>query len=142
MLDHGSKVLGMPKKTRNLPPVDLGDETFGDRLARVRKGQGYTQVQLAERIGIMQPVLSNYERDRFRPDSEMVARLALALDTSADALLGLKTRRTAQRDDPETRRLWKRFQLVRSLPEKDRRAVIRLINSLVSVKDARRSSAA
>ncbi len=32
------------------------------------------------------------------------------------------------------RRLWKKFQQVLSLPEKDRRAVIRLVNSLVSAK--------
>jgi hypothetical protein len=40
-------------------------------------------------------------------------------------------------DDPETRRLWKRFRQVSSLPERDRKAVIRLINSLVSVASGR-----
>jgi hypothetical protein len=33
----------------------------------------------------------------------------------------------------QTRRLWKRFQMMAELPEKDQRAVIRLINSLVSL---------
>jgi len=42
-------------------------------------------------------------------------------------------------DDPETRRLWKRFQMVSTLPEKDRRAVIRLVNSLVSLSAKQRS---
>jgi hypothetical protein len=36
--------------------------------------------------------------------------------------------------DPETRRLWKKFQLIMQLPEKDQRAVIRLVNSLVAAK--------
>ncbi len=136
MGDLGSTVSGhMPRKTRTLPPVDLGDEAFGDRLARVRKDKGLTQVELAEKIGIIQPALSDYERGRLRPYAEMVARIAIALDVSADALLGLKARRDGQRQDPETRRLWKTFQAVLALPEKDRRAVVRLVQSLVSATD-------
>ena len=133
------KVLGsMPKKTRKLPPIHLGDEELGERLARLRRDKGLTQVELADKIGIIQPVLSDYERGRLRPYAEMVARFCVALDVSADELLGLKTpRRDRSRDDPETRRFWKTFQLVVSLPEKDRRAVIRLVNSLVSSKQLR-----
>jgi transcriptional regulator with XRE-family HTH domain len=136
MADLGSTVLGhMPRKTRTLPPIDLGEETFGERLARIRKDKGLTQVELAEKVGIIQPALSDYERGRLRPFAEMVARLAIALDVSADTLLGLKARRDGQRQDPETRRLWKTFQAVLALPEKDRRAVTRLVQSLVSTKD-------
>ncbi len=54
-------------------------------------------------------------------------------------LLGLKPPRVERvQDDAETRRLWKRFQLVTALPEKDQRAVIRLINSLVSAAEVLR----
>ena len=35
-------------------------------------------------------------------------------------------------------RLWKKFQQVMTLPEKDRRAVIRLVNSLVQAQAALR----
>jgi len=35
---------------------------------------------------------------------------------------------------PKARRLWKKFQQVMALPERDRRAVIRLVNSLVTAK--------
>jgi transcriptional regulator with XRE-family HTH domain len=135
-MEQSLKVLGsMPKKTRKLPPIDLGDEELGERLARFRRDKGMTQVELAEKIGIIQPVLSDYERGRLRPYAEMVARFAVALGVSADEILGLKApRRDRSKDDPETRRLWKIFQLVAGLPEKDRRAVIRLVNSLVSAK--------
>jgi len=57
--------------------------------------------------------------------------MAQILGVSADELMGLKEPQAKLlQDDPETRRLWKRFQQVRNLPEKDRRAVIRLVNSL------------
>jgi hypothetical protein len=36
--------------------------------------------------------------------------------------------------NPETKRLWKKFQQLLSLPEKDQHAFIRLINSLVGTK--------
>jgi hypothetical protein len=39
-------------------------------------------------------------------------------------------------------RLWKRFQMMAALPEKDQRAVIRLIGSLVSLGASRRLPAA
>jgi hypothetical protein len=56
------------------------------------------------------------------------------MKVSADELLGLKPPKIERASDgPETRRLWKRFQMMAALPEKDQRAVIRLINSLVSL---------
>ena len=59
---------------------------------------------------------------------------------STDELLGIKTPKKgrATQDDPEVRRLWKKFPQIMTLPEKDRRAVIRLVNSLVAVKAAQR----
>ena len=64
--------------------------------------------------------------------------LAKALTVSTDELLGVKTPKsrpaTSPALDPDTKRLWKRFQQVMVLPEKDRRAVIRLVNSLVAVR--------
>ena len=44
-------------------------------------------------------------------------------------------------EDSETRRLWKRFQHVTSLPERDQKAVIRLINSLALASAARQRTA-
>ena len=64
------------------------------------------------------------------------------LEVSADELLGLKPPKKARQlsEDPKTKRLWKKFQLVQELPEKDQRAVIRLVNSLVSAQRGRRSN--
>jgi hypothetical protein len=62
------------------------------------------------------------------------------LKVSADELLGLKPPRVERvNDDGETKRLWKRFQMVTALPEKDQRAVIRLINSLAAIGATRKN---
>jgi transcriptional regulator with XRE-family HTH domain len=126
----------MPRKKRE-------DSSFGPRLVALRKARGLTQVQLAEAAGTTQRSISYYENDDGVPPSSVVVVLAQALHVSADELLGLKPPQAAAvvpgDDNPETRRLWKRFQVVTQLPEKDQRAVIRLINSLAAVAAPRRN---
>lgn len=120
----------MPRKKKE-------DASFGPRLAALRKARGLTQVQLAEVTKTTQRSISYYETDDGVPPSSIVMALARALQVSADELLGLKpppkTAAPSGDGDAETRRLWKRFQAVTQLPEKDQRAVIRLINSLAAV---------
>jgi transcriptional regulator with XRE-family HTH domain len=118
----------MPRKSRQ-------GSDFGRRLAALRKERGLTQIQLAEAIGSNQRLLSYYENVADHPPAAVIAELARVLKVSADELLGLKPLRLDRRkEDPEARRLWKKFQQVMRLPEKDRRAVIRLVNSLVETK--------
>lgn len=124
-------IAGMPKK---VPP----SSEFGRRLTEARQKRGLTQVQLAELIGSTQRAVSRYETVADFPPTAVLLEIAKTLGVSADELLGLKTPKTtaSPKQDPETKRLWKKFQQVRSLPEKDQRAVIRLINSLVQTKQA------
>jgi len=126
----------MPRKKKE-------DSSFGPRLATLRKARGLTQVQLAEAANTTQRSISYYENDDGVPPSSVVMGLAQALQVSADELLGLKPPPKAAplmtEQNPETRRLWKRFQVVAQLPEKDQRAVIRLIHSLAAVATPRRN---
>lgn len=120
-----------------MPRRKKDDSSFGPRLTAIRKARGLTQVQLAEAAGSTQRSISYYENDDGIPPAAAVIALAKALRVSTDELLGLKPPRMEHaHDDAETRRLWKRFQMVTALPEKDQRAVIRLINSLVAASTA------
>lgn len=90
-------------------------------------------------IGSTQRNISHYETVADCPPGPVIVQLAKALQCSADDLLGIKPpKRSSAKptEDPETKRLWKKFQQVRTLPEKDQRAVIRLINSLVQTRKA------
>jgi transcriptional regulator with XRE-family HTH domain len=71
----------VPKKS--LPPLAQSGETFGQRIAPLRNLQGLTQRQLADRIGIVQNLVSDYENDKLRLFDEMVARFAYALRVSS-----------------------------------------------------------
>lgn len=112
---------------------------FGERLAELRAERGITQIQLAEMIGSSQRAVSHYETVAEYPPTAVVVQIAEVLKVSADELLGLKPpKKPAKAEDPEVRRLWKKFQQVLALPEKDRRAVVRLVNSLVAGHAAQR----
>lgn len=113
-----------------------GDEAFAKRLAAIRRMRGMTQIDLAEAAGTTQRAVSYYENAFGFPPAPQLVALAKALRVTTDELLGLKPIKADSRsEDPETRRLWKKFQQVADLPEKDQRAVIRLINSLSGLRE-------
>ncbi len=63
---------------------------IGNRIKELRTIYGITQVQLAEKAGISRSVISQYESNLVEPTATVVAKLALALNTSTDYLLGLE----------------------------------------------------
>jgi len=122
-------VLDMPRIARQ--PEQTG---FGRRLAELRKARGITQVQLARTLDTTQRAITYYENEADYPPVDAIIKLADALGVSADELLGIgnaaRGRSSQDQNDPQVRRLWKKFRQVTRLPDKDQRAVIRLINSL------------
>ena len=62
---------------------------FGLRLRELRTAAKLTQSQLADRTGISRSTLYRYEISQNLPDSDIIVRLALALHTTTDYLLGL-----------------------------------------------------
>lgn len=59
---------------------------------------------------------------------------------TTDELLGVKAPVERINDDGESRRMWKRFQMVSTLPERDQKTVIRLIHYLVAAGPAGRNA--
>jgi transcriptional regulator with XRE-family HTH domain len=122
-----------------MPSKVTPSSPFGRRLTQLRLARGLTQTQLADKVGSNQRNISHYETVAELPPTAVLIKIAKVLQVSTDELLGLKPTSkaaTMPSHDPETQRLWKKFQRVRELTEKDRRAVIRLINSLVAARKA------
>lgn len=63
-------------------PEPLWREVLGQRLRALRAGRGETLAETAERAGISPQYLSEVERGRKEPSSEMIAAMAGALDTT------------------------------------------------------------
>jgi len=91
-------------------------------------------VELAERIGIIQVLISDYERDKLRPHAEMVIRFALALDVTADELLGLKKNRRTN-GTISNRRLLGRLKRIEQLPKKTQDTIIQTIDLALKAEE-------
>lgn len=63
-------------------------EEFGDRLFRLRVEKGYTQMQLAEKSGIQQGMISAYESNVVQPTVKRIEWFCKALGVTATELLG------------------------------------------------------
>ena len=74
-----------PLRSRALEP--LWREVLGSRLRALRTDRDETLAQTAERAGISPQYLSEVERGRKEPSSEMIAALAGALDITVAELM-------------------------------------------------------
>jgi transcriptional regulator with XRE-family HTH domain len=66
------------------------DKAFGRRLQEIRKRRGLSQVDVAQRLGIHQSLISQYERGYLRLHGALLVRLAQALNTTPDEILAVK----------------------------------------------------
>jgi transcriptional regulator with XRE-family HTH domain len=106
------------------------DESFGQRLARLRKERGFTQVEIAERVGIIQALVSDYERDKLRLNAEMVVRFAAALEISTDELLKPNGSKIPLRRKPSLRML-RRLEKIESLPANQQSTLLKTIDTFL-----------
>ena len=74
----------LPKNDRELSEDECKKE-FGLRLQQIMLRKGVTQLELSERTGIPQPMLSNYMIGKNSPSFYKVDMIAKALDCSIDA---------------------------------------------------------
>lgn len=61
----------------------------GDRIRKLREELGWTQEELAERIGTEVLSINRYENNKTTPDVNKIAAIAEALECSVDYLLDL-----------------------------------------------------
>lgn len=67
----------------------VADTRLGGAIRALRRERGRTLVQLAAATGLSQPFLSQLELGRSRPSMRSLFRIAAALGTTQQALLGL-----------------------------------------------------
>lgn len=62
--------------------------TFGERVKELRKKNGYTQITLAETLGITKGTVSTWETNSRKPGFEMLTTLCDLFDVRIDYLTG------------------------------------------------------
>lgn len=122
-----------------LPPMDPSELSTGQRVAQLRKSRGYTQQQLADKIGINRSSLSGYEYGESRLTDEMIARFAQALEVSADQLLGLMPIELVS-DSTTARKIMSRLRAIEELSSSQQKHILRTLDALI--RDARQQHVA
>ena len=59
------------------------------KITELRLSFGWTQVQLAQKLGITKQTISNWENDNIQPSIDMLVKLSKVFNVSTDYLLGL-----------------------------------------------------
>lgn len=67
-----------------------------NRIKLLRKSRGFSQVRMADILGVTRSAVSMWEIDQSQPDGEMLVRIANLFGVSTDYLLG----RDAQTEKP------------------------------------------
>ena len=66
----------------------MNSKIFGERVSALRKEQGITQSQLAEKLNVSNKTISRWETGEGYPEITLLKPLATALGVTVDALLG------------------------------------------------------
>lgn len=120
----------MGRRRKIKTPVD--DKTIGNRLREIRRKRGFTQGELADKLGLNQPLVSQYERGEIRLQATLVAAFAKLLRVSSDEILGLKE--TKDNGLVTDRRILRRLQKMEDLSRRDKQALLRTIDGFLSGK--------
>ncbi len=106
--------------------------SFSRRLASIRKAKSMTQQQMADTIGIHVSQIKRYESGDTQPSLEVLRKIALALNISADLLLF---------DDGERgpgEELLMQFEALSQFDEQEKRIAKELLDSLILKHTANR----
>lgn len=112
-------------------PAAKNKPSFGQRLARIRKAKGLTQVELGKMIGVSQRIIHHYENKAEYPPAQKIIELAQALNMSIDELLGADGGAGEDNFQDIKPALAKKLRQASSLPAHDLKALTTFIDALI-----------
>ena len=74
---------------------------FSERLKELRKKANFTQVEVAEKLGISQPAYASWERGVKKPTQENLVKISQVLNVSVDYLVGNSEEKSDELDNIE-----------------------------------------
>ena len=110
---------------------------MGERILALRKQRGWSQRQLAQKVGTSGPIVGRYERGEMTPSVEVAKKLADIFGVTLDYLVD-DTGNTA---DIKDKAMLKRLMDIEALDRKDKDTVVHVIDSLLRDAKARKAYA-
>ncbi len=118
----------MPRVGKYVAPVD--EKTIGKKLRELRKARGLTQIEVADKLGIQQALLSAYELGQVRIHGALVAAFASLFKVSADQILGLKE--IKGNGALHDRRFLRRLERIEKLPRRAKQTLLGTIDTYLA----------
>jgi transcriptional regulator with XRE-family HTH domain len=103
-------------------------KAFGTRLRDLRLQKGWSQKELAGKLGVKLSIFTKYEMGLHLPPPEKLIELSELFDNTVDYLL---TGDHSEIAPLHNRRLLERFQALESFQNEDQEAVIRLLDAMI-----------
>jgi transcriptional regulator with XRE-family HTH domain len=107
-------------------------QSFGERLAQLRKTAGYTQVKFAAELEITQRMVAYYEAPDAQAPAHLLPQIAQVLGVSVDVLLGLSEQRNPKRI--AANRLERRLLEIDKFDSKAKRQIAQLLDSFIEAE--------
>ncbi len=102
---------------------------LGARIARLRKDQGITQIQLAELLHTSQQAITAYEVGRRRVPVSSLPKIAKVLGVAIEALIGEEPSTTLKRGPAP--KLQQQMDRIARLPKSQQRFVMQMIDTVL-----------
>ena len=108
--------------------------SIGNKIRKVRKKRGISQGDLAEMIKVTPAHLSRIEHGKYQPSVEVLRKLSVALQVSADYLLSEEEEGEIKDISIQDESLADRIRLLNLLEGKDKEAIFHIIDSILTKK--------
>lgn len=110
---------------------------IGDKILTLRKERGWSQQQLAKRIGTSGPIVGRYERGEMVPSVEVAKKLADTFAVTLDYLVD-DTGRAAEIKD---KAMLNRLMEIEALEQEDKKTIVHVLDSLLRDAKAKKAYA-
>lgn len=107
--------------------------TLGEKLVRLRKERGWSQDDLASRVGTHTTHLSRLENGKSQPSIELLHKLARTLGVTMDYLMDEDAGELVP-VSVQDKSMAERLELLQTLDETDRQTILHVIDSMLTKK--------
>lgn len=104
-------------------------EQLGARMARLRKAQGITQVQMAEWLGVSQQTINAYEVGRRRIQVSALPTVARLLGVTVEELVGEESKPSKRGPAPK---IQQQLERITQLPKTQQRVVMQMLEGVLA----------
>ena len=110
---------------------------FGKKILDLRKQKGWSQPEIAKKIGTSGPIIGRYERGEMTPSIQVAKKFADTFGVTLDYLI-------ADREIPnilQSKEMLQRLEAIDSLPPQDKERILSVVDSLIRDSKARQTYA-